>query len=89
MDVVGCEIEPWKGRHKLIAERIYKSDAKTHRTPKALRAKFMRERDYFAKLWSAHASSRRFSALGDIAARSLVRLAATTNREACETIRAV
>src|SRR5438067_6078115 len=36
MDVVGCEIEPWQSRHRLIAKRIYESDTKTHRTPKAL-----------------------------------------------------
>jgi len=35
MDVVGCEIEPWQSRHRLIAKRIYESDAKTHRTPKS------------------------------------------------------
>src|SRR5438093_11706897 len=39
MDVVGCEIELWQSRHRLIAKRVYESDAKTHRTRKALRAK--------------------------------------------------
>jgi hypothetical protein len=42
MGVVGCEIEPWQSRHRLIAKRIYESDAKTHCTPKALRAKSKR-----------------------------------------------
>ena len=41
-----------------------KSDAKTHRTPKALPAKSTDRRASFrASLWSAHASSRRFHAL--------------------------
>ena len=31
-----------------------------HRTPKALPAKPVKTAIYFAKLWSAHASSRRF-----------------------------
>jgi hypothetical protein len=42
MDVVGYKIEPIQGRHRLIAKRTYESDAKTHRTPKALRAKSKR-----------------------------------------------
>src|SRR5436189_6227197 len=62
MDVVGCEIEPWESRHRLIAKRIYESDAKPHRTPKALRAKSKRA-FLFREAWSAHASSRRFSTL--------------------------
>ena len=41
-----------------------KSDAKTHRTPKALRAKSTNTSASFrASFWSAHASSRRFHAL--------------------------
>jgi LysM repeat protein len=41
-----------------------KSDAKTHRTPKALPAKSTDTRSSFrASFWSAHASSRRFHAL--------------------------
>jgi LysM repeat protein len=41
-----------------------KSDAKTHSTPKALRAKSTDTRAWFrASFWSAHASSRRFHAL--------------------------
>ena len=41
-----------------------KSDAKTHRTPKALRAKSTDTSASFrASFWTAHASSRRFSAL--------------------------
>ena len=41
-----------------------KSDAKTHRTPKALRAKSTDTSASFrASFWSAHASSRRFHAL--------------------------
>jgi len=41
-----------------------KSDAKTHRTPKALRAKSTDTRASFrASFWSAYASSRRFHAV--------------------------
>jgi LysM repeat protein len=43
---------------------IEKSDARTHRAPKALPAKSTDKHALFrASFWSAHASSRRFSAL--------------------------
>src|SRR5437773_11900913 len=39
MDVVGCELEHWQCRHRLIEKRIYESDAKPHSTPNGLGAK--------------------------------------------------
>ncbi len=48
------------GHHDTVA-MTRESDARTHRTPKALRAKFLQSVLCFAKLWSAYASPRSFS----------------------------
>src|SRR5439155_24846121 len=50
------------GHHNTVA-MTHESDARTHRTLKALRAKFLQSVLCFAKLWSAHASPRSFSAV--------------------------
>ena len=85
MDVVGCEIKPWQSRDRLIAKRIYESDAKTYRTPKALRAKSKRAFLFREALECARVLASLFHT-ACIAQILIVPFGTTKKPEACATI---